>query len=147
MARRSKARELALQMLFQIDVNSDVDAKVVRSMIDEQLRDDAIRSFCWELFAGVMEYKRALDERIMSVAENWALSRMAPTDRNVLRLGAYELLYTQTPHRVAIDEAIELARKFGSAQSAPFVNGLLDQLIPGHEKSGHESPPTDQIDP
>jgi N utilization substance protein B len=77
-----------------------------------------------------MEWRGMLDERIRSVAENWTLARMAPTDRNVLRLGAFEILQTDTPYQVVIDEAVELARKFGTAQSPQFVNGILDRLIP-----------------
>ena len=133
MARRSKARELALQMLYQKDLNPDVDAEAVRAMLAERLTDEARSGFAWQLFAGVMENRPVLDGRIVSVAENWSLSRMAPTDRNVLRLGAFELLYTDTPHRVVIDEAVELAKRFGSAQSSQFVNGILDQLIPASD--------------
>lgn len=130
MARRSKAREIALQMLYQTDLNPDVDGRTVRRMINDRLRDESLRRFAWELFAGVMEWRPILDARIEPVAEHWTLARMAPTERNVLRLGAYELLYTDTPPRVVIDEAIELARKFGSAQSPQFVNGILDKLNP-----------------
>jgi N utilization substance protein B len=130
MARRSKAREVVLQMLFQGDLNPDVDSHHVREMMQERIGDDELLQFSWRLFTGVMEYRAQLDEAIQRVAENWTLHRMAPTDRNVLRLGAFELLETDTPHRVVIDEAIELARKFGTAQSPQFVNGILDQLIP-----------------
>ena len=139
MARRSKAREVCLQMLFQDDVNPDIDAQTVQGMIREQLSDEALSRFAWELFTGVMEIRPMLDERIQKVAENWSLSRMAPTDRNVLRLGAFELLQTETPHRVVIDEAIELARKFGTAQSPQFVNGILDKLVPVEKKESDES--------
>jgi N utilization substance protein B len=135
MARRSKARELALQMLYLKDVNPDVEAQIVRAMIDERISDEPLREFSWQLFAGVMECRTMLDARIESVAENWALTRMAPTDRNVLRLGGFELLCTEVPHRVAIDEAIELAKKFGTAQSSQFVNGILDRLIPEEKKA------------
>ena len=76
-----------------------------------------------------MEHRKELDAKIEIIAQNWSLRRMAPTDRNALRLGAYELLYTQTPPRVVIDEALELAKLFGSGQSAQFVNGILDRLI------------------
>ena len=135
MARRSKAREVALQMLYQADLNPDVRAPTVRLMIAEQIEDEALRTFCWALFAGTMEWRPMIDQRIEKTAENWSLARMGVTDRNVIRLGAFELLYTDTPHRVAIDEAIELARKFGTAQSAQFVNGILDRLVP-EEKRG-----------
>ena len=106
MARRSKAREVALQMLYQQDLNPDVDIRAVREMIGEQIREESLRAFCWKLFTGVMEWRPMLDSRIEAVAENWTLGRMAPTDRNVLRIGTFELLYTDTPHRVVIDEAI-----------------------------------------
>ena len=139
MARRSKAREVCLQMLFQDDVNPDIDAHTVQGMIREQLPDDALSLFAWELFTGVMEFRSMLDIRIQEVAENWSLSRMAPTDRNVLRLGAFELLHTETPLRVVIDEAIDLARKFGTAQSPQFVNGILDKLVPVERKESDES--------
>jgi N utilization substance protein B len=134
MTRRSKAREVVLQMLYQIDVNPDVAATAVREMIREQLPEEDLRSFAWSLFAGVRENRGVLDAKIGSAAENWTLARMAPTDRNALRLGAYELLFTDTPHRVAIDETIELARRFGTAQSPQFVNGILDRLIPPEKR-------------
>ena len=127
---RHRAREAALQMLYQLDLNPDVKGPTVRLMIAEQIPEEDLRTFAWQLFAGVMEWRPILDQRIEGVAENWTLARMSATDRNVLRMGAFELLYTDTPHRVAIDEAIELARKFGTAQSAQFVNGLLDRLVP-----------------
>jgi N utilization substance protein B len=135
MGRRRQAREVALQMLYQADLNPDVAPQTVRTMIDEWLHDETQAQFAWKLFAGVMEMRPHLDERIQAVAENWKLSRMAPTDRNVLRLGAFELLFTEAPHRVAIDEAIELAKRFGSAQSPQFVNGVLDKLIPAEKRN------------
>jgi transcription antitermination protein NusB len=134
MARRSKAREVAVQMLYQVDLNPSVELQTVRRMVDEALDDDELQEFAWRLFVGVMEVRPMLDERIQSVAENWSLKRMAPTDRNVLRLGAFELINTNTPHRVVLDEAIELARVFGSAQSAQFVNGVLDKLVPPEKR-------------
>ena len=135
MARRSKAREVAVQMLYQVDLNPSVELQTVRHMVDEALEDDEeLQEFAWRLFVGVMEVRPMLDERIQGVAENWSLKRMAPTDRNVLRLGAFELISTNTPHRVVLDEAIELARVFGSAQSAQFVNGVLDKLVPPEKR-------------
>lgn len=121
---------MALQMLYQQDLNPDVPADTVRELIVERLREESLSRFAWQLFAGVMESRPALDAKIEAVATNWSLRRMAPTDRNVLRLGAFELLYTETPPRVAIDEALELAKRYGTAQSSQFVNGILDRLIP-----------------
>ena len=134
MGRRSRAREVALQMLYQVDLNPDVDGHAVREMITERLEEEPLREFAWTLFAGVMEYRGALDEQIQEIATNWRLGRMAATDRNCLRLGAFELLYTETPHRVLIDEALELAKKFGNEQSAAFVNGVLDKLVPEEKR-------------
>jgi N utilization substance protein B len=140
MARRSKAREVALQMLFQVDLNPDVDGRTVRGMIAERLPDEDLCEFAWMLFSGVMETRAQLDERIQAVAANWKLSRMAGTDRNCLRQGAFELIHTDAPYRVVIDEALELARKFGSDQSAQFVNGILDKLVPPEKRAqGHEA--------
>ena len=101
MARRSKAREVAVQMLYQVDLNPSVELRAVRDMVDESLDDEELREFAWRLFVGVMEVRSMLDLKIQSVAENWSVKRMAPTDRNVLRLGAYEILYSETPDRVA----------------------------------------------
>ncbi len=81
------------------------------------------------LVGGVRRRRAEIDAALARVAEHWSLDRMAPTDRNVLRLGAYELLYEETPPNVAIDEAIELARRFGGAKSPAFVNGILDRLL------------------
>jgi N utilization substance protein B len=134
MSRRHKAREVVVQMLYQLDLNEDVALDSVRTMIQEELRDEALARFAWSLFAGVMEARKQLDERIASAAANWSLGRMPPTDRNVLRLGAYELLFTETPHRVVIDEALELAKTYGTAQSSAFVNGILDRMVPSERR-------------
>jgi N utilization substance protein B len=130
MSRRSQAREAVLQMLYQADINPDVDPKAVRANFAEKFPKPELQEFAWKLFAGVMEMRADIDRRIEQTAQNWKLYRMAVTDRNALRLGVFELIHTDTPVRVVIDEAIELAKKFGSAQSAPFVNGILDKLVP-----------------
>lgn len=121
-------------MLFQTDLNPDVSGRIIREMIAERLSDADIQDFCWTLFAGTMEHRADLDGRIQQVAENWKLNRMAATDRAVLRLGAFELTQTATPVGVVIDEAVELAKKFGSRQSPQFVNGILDRLIPAERR-------------
>lgn len=128
MARRSKSRQVAVQMLYQVDLNSDTESKAIREMISERIQDEQLADFAWSLFSGVMEHRAAIDSTLQRVAQNWSLSRMAATDRAVLRLGGFELLFTKTPHGVVIDEAIELAKKFGDAQSPPFVNGILDRV-------------------
>ncbi|QDT43910.1 hypothetical protein Pan241w_40140 [Gimesia alba] len=145
MSLRKQARTLVVQMLYQIDLNPDISAGEVRRMIDEHGRNKTTRAFAWQLFSGVMEYKPQLDEQIVRVAENWSLKRMAVTDRNILRLGAYELLHTDTPSPVVIDEAVELAREFGSAQSSQFVNGILDKLL--HQPTAPEQTTEEQPAP
>lgn len=134
MSSRSKARHLALQMLYQRDLNEDAALTDIREAIEERLDQIEHADFAYELCIHVLEHKKELDEKIVAVAKNWALDRMAPTDRNALRIGAYELLHTDTPPRVVIDEAIEMAKLFGSENSSQFVNGILDKLIPAEKK-------------
>ena len=130
MPKRSQARELVAQMLYQTDVNPSVDDAMVKEMIYERLNDTKLSEFAWSLFSGISDRRDQLDEKIIAAAENWKLSRMAPTDRNVLRMGAYELFHTHTPPKVVIDEAIRIARTFGGPNSPAFVNGILDRLMP-----------------
>jgi len=129
MARRSRAREVALQLLFQRDQNATVDRSFIERFARDRLRDANLVPFCLGLFDGVVSHQIEIDQRLADAAENWRVARMATVDRNVLRLGAYELLYTaDTPPAVALDEAINLARRYGSADSPAFVNGVLDKL-------------------
>ena len=129
MTRRSRAREVALQLLFQRDLNPKVSRKAIEQFVRDRLREVSLVPFCLTLYDGVELLRVTLDENLAAAAENWRVSRMAIVDRNVLRMGAFELLYTpETPCQVAFDEAIELARRFGSANSPAFVNGVLDRL-------------------
>ncbi len=132
MSRRSKAREVALQVLYQDDVNPTVDSLVVDEFVRARLKQDELVGFARSLIAGVRRNRTELDVLLAKTADHWSLERMAATDRNVLRLGAYEILYTETPGRVAINEAVELAKRFGIAHSAHFVNGILDKFLEGH---------------
>lgn len=126
-------------MLYQTDLNPDVGLEDIRGMIQESLGDQDLSRFAWSLFTGVMEVRAQLDQRIEGAAANWTVSRMAPTDRNAIRLGLYELLHTDTPHRVVIDEALELAKSYGGPQSSSFVNGILDRLIPAEKRAASAS--------
>jgi N utilization substance protein B len=122
---------VALQLLYQRDLNPRVSRPAVERFVADRLRDDQLVPFCLGLYDGVTAHGEDIDRRLAEAAENWRLPRMAAVDRNVLRLGAFELLHDpQTPPRVALDEAIELARRYGSADSAAFVNGVLDRLVP-----------------
>lgn len=129
MASRSRAREVALQALFQEDLNPRDSRDQVMPLLENRLKEAELREFAVSLVLGVLRNREELDAMITSKADNWSVSRMAATDRNILRLGAYEIRYTDTPPRVAIDEAVELAKRFGSASSSQFVNGILDKLI------------------
>ncbi len=129
MTRRSRAREVALQLLFQRDHNPGVDRASIERFVRDRLRDANLEPFCLSLYDGVVTHLEAIDQRLAAATENWRLPRMASVDRNVLRLGAYELIFApETPASVALDEAIELARRYGAADSSAFVNGVLDKL-------------------
>lgn len=136
MSRRSRAREVAFQVLYQDDLNPGGDP-AVRDQFLRQRLDDDLYEFARELVAGVRRNRAEIDARLSETAANWTLTRMAATDRNVLRLGAYELLHTDTPERVAVDEAIELAKRYGTARSSQFVNGILDRLMKKTECNDH----------
>jgi len=129
MSRRSRAREVALQILFEDDVNPRASVVDTKKFLHGRLNNPELEEFCLSLILGVRRNQQELDQLLSETADNWSIARMAATDRNVLRLGAYEILYTETPDRAAINEAVELAKRFGSAQSAPFVNGILDKFL------------------
>src|SRR5207245_7268146 len=129
MAKRSRAREVALQLSFQRDHNPRVDRARIEGFVRARLHDPILEAFCLSLYDGVVAHQAEIDQRLAEAAENWRLPRMAAVDRNVLRLGAYEILYVpDTPPNVVLDEAIELARRYGAADSSAFVNGVLDKM-------------------
>jgi N utilization substance protein B len=129
MLRRSRARSVALQILYEQDVNPRTSLDETKQFVAARLGAPDMVEFCLSLIQGVQRNRDELDAILGQTADNWSLSRMAGTDRNVLRLGAYEIIYTATPDRAAINEAVELAKRFGSGNSAPFVNGILDKLL------------------
>src|SRR5262245_59938644 len=131
MGSRRKARECALQMLFAADVSEATSEDVVRSYwaeLGEPELDDTAREFATRLAAGTLAKLESLDERIRSRAEHWRISRMAVVDRNILRLAVYEFLYEPTPRTVAINEALEIARRFSTYEATQFINGILDAI-------------------
>ena len=133
MTRRSRGREVALQVLYQVEQNPGVPPEEVRRFIQRRLLNDRkLSEFTEGLIAGVKEHQPRIDAVISEVAENWRLDRMAAIDRNILRLGAYEMLYCpEVPARVALNEALELAKRYSTAQSSRFVNGILDRVLQG----------------
>ncbi|HET9712700.1 MAG TPA: transcription antitermination factor NusB [Pyrinomonadaceae bacterium] len=131
MGSRRKARECALQMLFAADVAEMSADEVVRSYwaeLGETDLDATAREFATRLAARTLSNLELLDERIRSRAEHWRISRMAVVDRNILRLAVYEFLYEPTPRTVAINEALEIARRFSTYEATQFINGILDAI-------------------
>ena len=137
MTRRSRAREVALQVLYRDDLNPDQALEETAEFVKRRLKEESLVAFANSLVGGVRRNRDELDEILTKTAANWSLERMAVTDRNVLRLGAFEILYGDTPNPVAINEAVELAKRYGNKQSALFVNGVLDKLA--------VSPPGDSL--
>jgi N utilization substance protein B len=128
--KRSRAREVAMQLLFQHEANPGVGRPHIERFVKERLSDPGLEGLALSLFDGARSHRKALDDALGRAATNWKVHRMAATDRNVLRLGAYEILHEPgTPPAVAIDEAVELAKRFGTGASAGFVNGVLDRLL------------------
>ncbi len=133
MGLRRKARECALQMLFAADVagssvRPDELVRVYWKELGDAETDDAGREFATRIATGVLTRLEELDERIRARAEHWRISRMAIVDRNVLRLAVYEFLYEPTPRTVAINEALEIARRFSTYEATQFINGILDAI-------------------
>ena len=118
-----------MQVLFQGDANPIASSETERAFLAVRLKSPELEEFAQSLVNGVRRNLAEVDTMLEQTASNWSLKRMAATDRNVLRLGAFEILYTETPGRVAINEAVELAKRFGSAHSAQFVNGILDKFL------------------
>jgi len=125
------ANRFAMQALMDsVNLNHEIFASA-DEFLAARLRDPELVEFARSLVNGVRRNRAELDERLASTADNWSLDRMPATDRNVMRLGAFEILYSETPDRVAINEAVELAKRFGTNQSAQFVNGILDRFLEG----------------
>jgi N utilization substance protein B len=131
-ARRTRARERALQALYQIDVAAEgIDDALAAFWRSFEPVEREVRELAEALVRGVAAHRREVDDAIENASANWRLDRMARVDRNVLRLAVYELLQTDVPVKVAINEGIELGKKFGSESSGAFVNGVLDKVAAG----------------
>ena len=127
MKRRRRARIIAMQALFQLDVQGDEFRKRLPDFVKESTDDPEVLAYAALLAGRAWAHREELDEMISSVAEHWELSRLAAVDRAVLRLALYEVLHVDdVPAKVSIDEAIGMARRFGTEQSGSFVNGVLD---------------------
>jgi N utilization substance protein B len=130
--KRTKARERALQALYQIDVAaSDIDEALSRFWRSFEPAEREVQELAELFVRGVHRERRAIDDRIEAASTNWRVDRMARVDRNALRLAVFELLHGDAPVKVVINEAIELGKKFGSESSGAFVNGVLDRIAGG----------------
>lgn len=129
MGARTTAREAALQMLYAVEATEHGVERVISDYWRETPGDAEGRPYADDLVRGVTERRADIDERIRTASEHWRLERMARVDRNILRVGAYELLaLADVPRAVIIDEAVELAKRYGTEESGKFVNGVLDRI-------------------
>jgi N utilization substance protein B len=129
MGRRRKAREVALQFLYQLDQHGETDPSAHEAEFwARHPVDDDTRAFASALVRGATSRHAEVDELIAQYTEHWDLDRMAVVDRNILRLAVFELLDASAPPKVAINEAIEISKKFGTRESSRFINGILDRV-------------------
>jgi len=134
---RRRARELALQLLYQYELTGADPEKMQAEFEDWRGAADRAREFADVLLRGALDHFEEIDGELERQTANWRLDRLAAVDRNILRLAMYELLYhSETPHAVVIDEAIEIAKKFGAAESPRFVNGVLDGFVKRRSEVG-----------
>jgi N utilization substance protein B len=140
MGKRRAARELALRTLFQIDLaRLDAAETMAAALAEDTLADDA-RDFARELVMGAVKKQKHIDFVIGKYARGWTLDRMANMDRNILRLAVFEILYLpDIPPAVTVDEAVELAKKYSTAESGGFVNGILGSLVRNLDTEGPEA--------
>ncbi|MCS7009006.1 MAG: transcription antitermination factor NusB [Chthoniobacterales bacterium] len=156
MGARREGRESAMQFLFLRDLGGADDPDALQAFFKIRNTSPSARSFCKQLIEGVVKIQDKIDSLIQNCCHNYQLNRIAPVDRNILRVAIYELLANpEIPPAVAINEAIEIAKKYGTNESARFVNGILDccrksivsQTIPSEQSSSHILIPTDESHP
>ena len=130
MRKRTQARESSLKILYQAEITRrDIKTASQGYWSEKDSIDKNVREFTDRLTSGVEKYLKEIDEKLSQYATNWQLKRMAVIDRNVLRIGTFELLYaSDIPPKVTINEAVELAKKYGDSESSKFVNGILDKI-------------------
>jgi N utilization substance protein B len=129
MRKRTAGRECALQLLYQWDLTKSEPDDIVTLFWASREEEAETRAFAEQLLRGTVHQMAIIDQTLEKYAENWALTRMAVVDRNILRLGTYELLFIdEIPSKVTINEAVELAKRFGDVESSKFINGILDKI-------------------
>ena len=135
MRKRTNARECALKILYQIDLTGKDPLRALSDFWEVHPEEEPVMDYAAQLVRGVIRNRLPLDRLLSTYAENWDMKRMAVIDRNILRIGGFELLYVkEIPPKVAINEAIEIAKRYGDKDSSGFVNGILDRVA--REKVG-----------
>ena len=135
MGNRRRSRELAMQALYQMEMNQDHSKEAVELFCKHFGVTENVKPFFLRLVEGVMKVQHEIDPLIKSFSENWKISRMSRADRNIMRIAVYELLYCDDiPPKVSINEAIDIGKKFGTEDSGPFINGILDSIRISLEK-------------
>ncbi len=130
MGKRRLSRELVIQFLYLIEMNEGKIPDQLKLFWENHSAAEDVQSFSEDILQDIFDHKEAIDARLEKYSDNWTLSRMAVIDRNLLRMAASEILYSKTvPPKVAIDEAVEIAKRFGSEDSAHFINGILDRVL------------------
>lgn len=130
MITRRRAREIVLQLLFEEDLHPTRDHQVAKEFLSKRLHHhEPLVAFAQSLIDGVRTHRSDLDKLLSKHSANWAIQRMATIDRNILRIATFEMLHGNTPGRVAINEAIDIARRYGGLHSGAFVNGILDRIL------------------
>ena len=145
MKRRTRARELALQFLYQLDIRGSEVVDELDTFLRAEESDRTAAEFAATLIRGALDHRDEIDEHIRAVAQNWEISRMAVIDRNVLRLATFELLFRDDiPPKVSINEAIELGKRFSTQNSGGFINGVLDKV---KDRPVQRPAPAAEVDP
>jgi transcription antitermination protein NusB len=134
MLRKRKTRELAMQALFLWDNNGERDVDLARPIVDEGTSEADIRESALQMAGATWDARMAIDQQVERLAPQWPPRRQPAVDRNLIRMAVWELTNTDTPPKVVIDEAIELAKKFSTEQSPAFINGVLDAVLKEHQK-------------
>lgn len=146
MRRRTKAREVAVQFLYQLDLRGESALAELDTFLEDARQQGALldedgREFARRRVLGTWQHRAAIDEILARVARNWQIGRMATVDRNVIRLGIHELLHCpDVPAKVAINEAIEIGKRFSTQNTGAFVNGILDRVRIDHHRGADDGP-------
>ena len=126
---RRRAREIALQVLYQLDLSQGAPPEALDLYFENFRPSEKAREFCRRLIEGVVQNREEIDRLLEENAENWTLKRMAVVDRNILRMATFEFMHCpDIPFKASLNEAVELAKKFGTDDSSAFINGILDRI-------------------